>query len=59
MILKNQINLKLFWSKQDLFKLKIFEIKYGCEGFEERNNFLHMNFSRFKMNLRWKIQRSF
>jgi hypothetical protein len=24
-------------------------IKYDCEGFEERNNFLHRNFFRFEM----------
>jgi hypothetical protein len=27
-----------------------FEIKYGFEGFEERNNFLHRNFFRFKVD---------
>jgi hypothetical protein len=26
-----------------------FEIKYCFEGFDERNNFLQMNFSRLKM----------
>jgi hypothetical protein len=28
-------------SKKDLSELKIFEIKYGRESFEERNNFFH------------------
>jgi hypothetical protein len=28
----------------DLFELEKIKIKYGCEVFEERNNFLHMNF---------------
>jgi hypothetical protein len=42
-----QINSKLFRSKQDIPELKIFELKYGCEGLEERNNFLHRNFYRF------------
>jgi hypothetical protein len=28
------------------------EIKYGCEGFEERNNFLHRNFSGFEMDFK-------
>jgi hypothetical protein len=26
------------------------QIKYGIEGFEERNNFLHRNFFRFEVN---------
>jgi hypothetical protein len=29
--------------KKDLPKLEKIEIKYGCEGFEERNNFLYRN----------------
>jgi hypothetical protein len=32
----------------DLPKLKIFEIKYGCEGLEQRDNFLYRNFSELK-----------
>jgi hypothetical protein len=36
-------------SKQDLPAIKIFKIKYGCEGLEERNNFLRRNFFRFEM----------
>jgi hypothetical protein len=28
-------------SKKDLSELKFFEIKYGRESFEERNNFFH------------------
>jgi hypothetical protein len=35
-------------SKNDLPKLKKFEIKYGYEGFEESNNFLDSNFFRFE-----------
>jgi hypothetical protein len=35
-----------------------FKIKYGYEGFEDRNNFLHMNFSRFKMDFELKIWES-
>jgi hypothetical protein len=42
-------------SKKDLPKLKKFEIKYGYEGFEEGNNFLHRNFFRFETNFKWKI----
>jgi hypothetical protein len=34
-------------SKQDLPSIKKFEIKYGSEGLEEWNNFLHRNFFRF------------
>jgi hypothetical protein len=33
---------------------KKFEIKYGCEGFEERNNFPHRNFFIFQMDLELK-----
>jgi hypothetical protein len=32
----------------DLTKLKKNEIKYGCEGFEEMNNFVNRNFFRFE-----------
>jgi hypothetical protein len=43
-------------SKNDFFELKNFEIKYGHEGFEEMNNFLHRNFFRFKMKFELKFQ---
>jgi hypothetical protein len=43
-------------SRNDLPELENFEIKYGFEGFEERNNFLHRNFSRFRMYFKWKIR---
>jgi hypothetical protein len=39
-----QINSNLFWSKHDLPKLEKIEIKYGFEGFEERNDFPYRNF---------------
>jgi hypothetical protein len=42
-------------SKNDLLEQEKFEIKYGCEGFEERNNFLHSNFFRSKMDFELKI----
>jgi hypothetical protein len=42
-------------SKKDLPKLKKFEIKYGYEGFEEGNNFLHRNFFRLETNFKRKI----
>jgi hypothetical protein len=41
--------------KKDFPELEKFEIKYGCEGLEERNNFLHRNFSRFEMNFELKF----
>jgi hypothetical protein len=36
-----------------LIKIKI---KYGPEGFEERNNFLHRNFFRFGVDFELKIR---
>jgi hypothetical protein len=38
--------------------LEKFKIKYGYEGFEDRNNFLHRNFSRFEMDFELKIWES-
>jgi hypothetical protein len=38
--------------------LEKFEIKYGFEGFDERNNFLHMNFSRFELDFKLKFRES-
>jgi hypothetical protein len=35
--------------------LKIFEIKYGREGFEEGNNCLHTKFFRFEMDFELKF----
>jgi hypothetical protein len=34
---------------------RFFLIKYFCEGFGERNNFLHRNFFRFEMYFELKI----
>jgi hypothetical protein len=45
-----QINSNLFCSKHDLHELKFFEIKYGFEGFDRRNNFPYRKFSRFKVD---------
>jgi hypothetical protein len=42
--------------KKDSPELEKFEIKYGYEGFEERNKLLHRNFSRFEMDLKWKFR---
>jgi hypothetical protein len=46
-----QIISNLIHSKKGLSKLEKIEIKYSFEGFVERNNFLHMNFFRFKMGV--------
>jgi hypothetical protein len=40
-------------SKKGLLELDFFEIKYGFEGFDERN-FLHRNFFRFEMDFELK-----
>jgi hypothetical protein len=36
--------------KKDLPELEKFEIKYGFEGFNERNNFIHQNFFIFEVD---------
>jgi hypothetical protein len=46
---------ELIQSKDRLSMLENFQIKYGIEGFEERNNFPHGNFSRFRMDLELKL----
>jgi hypothetical protein len=40
--------------KRAFLSSNFFEIKYGFEGFDERNNFLHRNFFRFKMDFELK-----
>jgi hypothetical protein len=40
---------QLIWSEDRLPVLENFQVKYRFEGFEERNNFLHRNFFRFKL----------
>jgi hypothetical protein len=45
----------LICSKEDLSELENFEIKYGCEGFEERNDFLYMNFFISEMDFELKF----
>jgi hypothetical protein len=44
------------WPKQYIPEFKKIEIKYGWEGFEERNNFVHWNFSWFVMYFKWKFR---
>jgi hypothetical protein len=48
----------MIWSKKDLPELKKFEIKYGFEGFEERNNFLYRNIFRFEVDFEWKFRKT-
>jgi hypothetical protein len=50
-----QIIFKFDRPKNYLPELKKFGIKYGCEGLEERNNCLPMNFSRLVMEIELKI----
>jgi hypothetical protein len=45
-----QIHSNFDHSKKDLPELNFFKMKYGCEGFEEMNNFLHRNFFRFEID---------
>jgi hypothetical protein len=42
----------------DLLKLEKIEIKYFFEGFDERNNFLHRNLSKFEMDFKIKNRES-
>jgi hypothetical protein len=44
----------LIHSKKGLPQLKKFRIKYGFEGYEERNNFLHRNFFIFEIDFEIK-----
>jgi hypothetical protein len=45
-----QIHSNFDYSKKDLPIIENFDLKYGCEVFEERNHFFHWNFSRFAMD---------
>jgi hypothetical protein len=54
----NQIRSNFILPKHDLHKLKKIEIKYCFERFDERNNFLHSNLSRFKMDFKIKFRES-
>jgi hypothetical protein len=56
---KNNLNLNLtiqkylnlIHSESNIPGLKFFEIKYGFEGFDERNNFLHRNVFKFEVDV--------
>jgi hypothetical protein len=51
-----QILSKFDRPKNDISELEKFEIKYGCEGLEEGNNFLHRNFFKFEIDFKWKFR---
>jgi hypothetical protein len=44
-----QTDFNLIQSKDGVLLLGKFQIKYGFEAFEIRNNFLHRNFFRFEL----------
>jgi hypothetical protein len=48
----------LIQSKDELAQFKKFQIKYGFEGFELRNNFPYWNFSKFGLKFEFKNQGS-
>jgi hypothetical protein len=50
-----QIYFNLVRIKISLSELKNFEIKYGCELFDKRNNFPYNNLLRFRMDFELKI----
>jgi hypothetical protein len=41
--------------KRTFLRSKFLKNKYGCEGFEEMNNFLYRNFFVFEMDFEIKI----
>jgi hypothetical protein len=45
-----------WFESKPVFPTQKIKIKYGCEGFEERNNFLHSNFFRFEMDFELKFR---
>jgi hypothetical protein len=45
---KFQTHSNLIRSKNDLLRFEKYEIKYGCEEFDERNKFPYRNVLRFK-----------
>jgi hypothetical protein len=52
----SKLNLNFIQSKDDLNVLKKFQIKYGIQGFEERNKYLHRNFFRFELDFELKFR---
>jgi hypothetical protein len=60
-----QINFDIIQIRSNLVRIKTslpepenLELKYGFERFDERNNFIHRNFSRFKMDFKLKFRES-
>jgi hypothetical protein len=51
-----QIPSKFDWSKNDLPRLKKFEIKYSFEDLKKMNNFIHRNFFRFERDFEKKLE---
>jgi hypothetical protein len=41
----------------NLIRFEQFEIKYGCKGFDERNNFPYWNVSKFGIYFELKIRK--
>jgi hypothetical protein len=51
-----QTHSNLIRSKRYLLEFEEFEITYGYEGFDERNNFSYRNFSRFERKFELKLR---
>jgi hypothetical protein len=57
LIIRNNSNeFELIRLKDELAVLENFQIKYEFGGFENRNNFIHRNFSKFKLDFEWKFR---
>jgi hypothetical protein len=54
-----QIHSNLIRSKKNLLELEKIKIKYGCEGFDVRNNFTYSNSFRFEMDFKLKVRKTF
>jgi hypothetical protein len=54
-----QTRSNLILSEQGLPILQKFEIKYGFEGFDERNNFSYKNFYLLEMEFEIKFRETF
>jgi hypothetical protein len=45
----NSNEIEMIRLKDDIPVLENFQIKFEFEGFEERNNFIHINFFKFEV----------
>jgi hypothetical protein len=52
----NSYSFKFDLIQKRFSQYNFYEIKYGCEGFDVRNNFSYRNFFRFEMDLELKIR---